>query len=186
MNHEHKSRENFLDLIKERFPRLPKWLVFFITSRPEDTAQSRLERYNPCVRICAGNSEQHSFYQRHEHNIKRFLEKRIEFSRVPYSVEDIAKTCNGLFLYAFYVVNVLNDPTQSGKIDILDDLLPGNMEDFFRKNFQHVFDKVGEDLYRKLFGCVLVAPSPLPVSFISFVLNREGSDHDEQEVIDAS
>ena len=182
---EYESREDFLDLIKERFPQLPKWLVFFITSRPEDTVQNRLERYNPCVRICAGNTEQHSFYQRHEHDIKRFLEKRIDFSRVPYSVEDIAKTCNGLFLYAFYVVNVLNDPAQSGKIDNLDDLLPGNMEDFFRKNFQRVFDKVGEDLYRKLFGCVLVAPFPLPVSFISFVLNREGSDHDEQEVIDA-
>ena len=41
---EYESREDFLDLMKERFPRLPKWLVFFITSRPEDTVQSRLER----------------------------------------------------------------------------------------------------------------------------------------------
>ena len=63
---EYESREDFLELVKERFPRLPKWLVFFITSRPEHTVQSRLEKYNPCVRICAGNSEQvTSFYKHH-------------------------------------------------------------------------------------------------------------------------
>jgi hypothetical protein len=44
---------------------------------------------------------------------------------------------------------------------------------------------VGADFYKKLFGCALVAPSPLPVSFISFLLQRENSSVDEQEVIDA-
>jgi hypothetical protein len=53
---EYWSREDFLDLIMNRFPLLPNWLVFFITSRPEDTVQSRLITYNPCIRICAGNS----------------------------------------------------------------------------------------------------------------------------------
>ena len=41
------------------------------------------------------------------------------------------------------------------------------------------------DFYKKLFGCALVAPSPLPVSFISFLLQKENSSVDEQEVIDA-
>jgi len=182
---EYESREDFLYLIKERFPRLPKWLVFFITSRPEETVQSRLERYNPCVRICAGNSEQHNFYQQHEQDIQRFLQKRVDFSRVPYSVEDITRKCNGLFLIAFYIVKFLIDPAHSGKIDHLSELFPEDTDDFFRENFQRVFDKVGADLYRKLFGCVTAAPSPLPVSFIPFILERENSDLDEQEVIDA-
>ena len=38
----YKSRDDFLDLVMNRFPRLPKWLLFFITSRPEDTVQSTL------------------------------------------------------------------------------------------------------------------------------------------------
>ena len=163
------SREDFLDLIKERFPRLPNWLVFFITSRPEHTVQSRLEKYNPCVRICAGNNEQGSFYEQHEQDIQRFLEKRVDFSRLPNSVKDITKKCNGLFLYAFYIVKVLNDPAHSSKIDQLSDLFPGTIDDFFRKNFKRVYDKVGKDIFKKLFGCAIVAPSPLPVAIIEYI-----------------
>ena len=147
---EYKSREDFICLIKDRFPRFPKQLVFFITSRPEDMLQSRLEKYNPCVRICAGNSEQRSLYWEHEQDIQRFLESRVDFSRLPYSAEDVTKLCNGLFLHAFYIAK-----------------------------------EVGADLYSKLLGCIITAPSPLPVSFISFVLCSEMSDLDEQEVMDA-
>ena len=185
---EHESREEFLYLVKERFLWLPKWLVFFITSRPEDMVQSRLERYNRCVRISAGNSEQHSLYQQHEQDIQRFLENEVDFSRLPYSVEEVTKKCNGLFLYAFYIAKVLKDSVNSGKIDQLSQwsgFFPGDIEDFFHKHFKRVLEKVGADLYRKLFGCIITAPAPLPVSFISFVLNREKSDLDEQDVIDA-
>ena len=182
---EYKSREDFICLIKERFPRFPEWLVFFITSRPEDMLQSRLEKYNLCVTICAGNSEQRSLYWEHEQDIQRFLESRLDFSRLPYSAEDVTKLCNGLFLHAFYIAKELNGLLRLGKIGNLSVLLPGDMDDFFRKNLQRVHDQVGADLYSKLLGCIITAPSPLPVSFISFVLCSEMSDHDEQEVIDA-
>jgi hypothetical protein len=62
---EYWSREDFLDLIMNRFPLLPNWLVFFITSRPEDTVQSRLRTYNPCIRNCAGNCGSAGFYKQH-------------------------------------------------------------------------------------------------------------------------
>ena len=182
---EYESREDFLCLIKERFPRLPEWLVFFITSRPEDTIQSRLERYNPCVRICAGNSEQHNLYRQHELDIQRFLEKRLDFSRLPYSLEDVTNKCNGLFLYAYYIAKVLNDPVHPGKIDQLNDILPGDIGDFFRENFERLYDKVGENIFKKLFGCAIVAPSPLPVSIVEYILERENSSYDEELVIDA-
>ena len=101
---EYKSRKDFICLIKERFPRLPEWLVFFITSRPEDMLQSRLAKYNPCVRICAGNGEQRTlYYQQHEQDIQRFLENSVDFSPFPCSVQDVTLRCNGLFLYAFYM-----------------------------------------------------------------------------------
>ncbi len=182
---QYESRDDFLDLIMNRFPLLPKWLVFFITSRPEETVQSKLNKYNPCIKICAGNSEDLYFYQQHEQDIKLFLEKSVDFSYLPYSAEDITKKCNGLFLYAFYIARVLKDPVHSGKVDQVGGLFPGDIDNFFRQNFKRVFDKVGANLYNKLFGCAIVAPSPLPVSFISFILQRENSDLDEQEVIDA-
>ena len=182
---EYESREDFLYVIKKALPRLPQWLLFFITSRPEDSVQSRLEKYKPCIRICAGDSEERGFYQQHEQDIQRFLLKEIDFSCVPYSVDGVTKKCNGLFLHAFYIAKVLKDSIKSHRMNQQSDLFPGDIDEFFRENFQRVFDKVGADLYRKLFGCIIAAPSPLPISFVSYVLNREKSDLDEQEAIDA-
>ena len=177
---EYWSREDFLDLIMNRFPLLPNWLVFFITSRPEDTVQSGLRTYNPCIRICAGNSGSAGFYRQHEQDIRRFLEKRVNFSTLSYSAAEMTDKCNGMFLYAFYIAEILQNPAQ------LDgDIFPDNINDYFCKNFKRVYEKVGGDFYKKLFGCSLVAPSPLPVSFISFLLQKENSSLDEQEVIDA-
>lgn len=183
---ENESREDFLDLIKHRFPLLPEWLVFFVTSRPEDSVQSRLKRYNPCIKICSGNSDQQNFYQQHEQDIQNFLRKRINFPCVTISVHDVSQKCDGLFLYAHYIVEELKDALGSGKkISNLNDLFPGDIEEFFLQNFRRVYDHVGENIFQKLFGCVVVAPSPLPVSIISFILNRENSDHGRQQVIDA-
>ena len=182
---EYESREYFLDLIMYSFPMLPQWLVFFITSRPEDCVQFRLKMYNPCIKICAGNSEDVDVYQQHEQDIKLYLEKTVDFSRLPYSVDDVAKKSNGMFLYAFYIGRALQNRAHSGKIIPLDELFPGDIESYFLQNFRRIFAKIGADLYRKLFGCAIVAPSPLPVPFISFILQRENSSLDEQEVIDA-
>ena len=181
---EYKSRDDFLDLVMHRFPRLPKWLLFFITSRPEDTVQFTLKNYNPCVKICAGYGKHLNVYQQHEQDIKRFLEKRVDFSCLPCTVEIVTKKCNGLFLYAFYMVEVLNNLACSGNIGELTELFPGDIDDFFYVNFKRIFDKVGADLFRTLFGCVAASPSPLPRSFISFLLKREKSNLNEQEVID--
>ena len=181
----YESREDFLDLIMHRFPMLPQWLVFFITSRPEDTVQLRLKKYNPCIKICAGNSEDLKFYQQHELDIRLYLKESVDFSCLPYSAEDVAKKCNGLFLFAFYIERILKDQLYSGKIAQLTDLFPDDIGEFFLKNFNRIFHIVGKDLYKKLFGCVTAAPSPLPVSFILYILQRENSDLDEQEVIDA-
>ena len=177
---EHSSRDDFLDLIKDRFPQLPDKLLFFITSRPEDSVKFRLTRYNPCVRICAGNGESVKFYQQHEQDIQRFLEKRVNFLNLRYTLKEIVEKCSGMFLFAFYMVEIL-----SSSAGLSDDVFPETINDFFRKNFKRVYETLGEDFYKKLFGCVLMAPSPLPISFISFLLRKEGCTLDEQEVIDA-
>ena len=100
-------------------------------------------------------------------------------------MDEVTKKCNGLFLHAFYIAEVLKDSIKSHRMNQQSDLFPGDIDDFFLENFQRVFDKVGVDLYRKLFGCIIAAPSPLPISFISYVLNREKPNLDEQRVIDA-
>ena len=146
---EYESREDFLDLIKHCFPLLPEWLVFFITSRPEHSVRSRLKKYNPCVKICAGNSDQRNLYQQHEQDIQTFLKNKIDFSRLSFRVEDISKKCNGLFLYAHYIVEDLRLSTDSGKeLNQLSDLFPGDIEDFFLLNLKRVHGQVGQNIFK--------------------------------------
>ena len=182
----YESREDFLELLKVRFPLLPKWLVFFITSRPENTVQFYLKRYNPCIKICAGNGQGDDYYMEHEADIRRFLEKKVNFSELPYSVEDVVAKCNGLFLYAYYISKVLSDQTSFMKGVTLADHFPGDIESFFLTNFKRVYNKLSEaDLYVKLFGCLIAAPAPLPFPFISFIIKKEKSNLDVQTIIDA-
>ena len=184
---EYESREDLLDLLMHRFPLLPEWLVFFITSRPEDSVRFTLKKYNPCVKICAGNWDPNNIYQKHEKDIQTFLKNKIDFSRLSVTVEDISKTCNGLFLYAHYIAKELRLSADSGKeLNQLSDLFPGDIDSFFLQNFKRVHDQVGQDIFKKLFGCTIVAPAArLPVSIISYILERENSNNNEQEVIDA-
>ena len=177
---EYSSRDDFLDLIMCRFPFLPKWLVFFITSRPEDTVQYRLKNYNPCIKICVGNNDDINLYQQHNLDIQTFLRNELDFSTFSCSLEELTNQCNGMFLYAFYIAKMLKTKTY-----LPDDIVPENLYSFFCQNFKRVHDKLGQDFYQKLFGCFVITPSPLPRLFISFLLRKESSSVDEQEVIDA-
>ena len=181
----YESREDFLDVITRRFPMLPKWLVFFITSRPVDAVKFRFKNYNPCIKICAKNGENLEFYRQHEQDIKLFLEKSVDFSRFPYSADDVVGKCKGMFLCAFHIVKDLNAAALSGEIIQLDDVFQGDIQDHLLENVSRVFQKVGENLFKKLFGCAIVAPSPLPLAFIAFILQREKSNLEEWKVIDA-
>ena len=185
---EYGSRKDVLNVIKLDFHRLPKRLVFFITSRPEEQIQSRLSRCKPCIKMCAGiHTDRGNFYQHHEKDIQRYLEKKIDFSVLSFSLEDVTMKCGGLFLYAFFIAKELKDSANSGEVSQLSQLsdFPGDIDEFFLKNFQRVFDNVGCDLYRNLLGCIMAAPSPLPASFIAFVLRRENSSRKEHDVTDA-
>ena len=177
---EYSSRADFLDLIMDRFPFLPKWLVFFITSRPEDTVQYRLKNYNPCIKICVGNNDNTNLYQQHYLDIQTFLRNELDFSTLSRSLEELTNQCNGIFLYAFYIAKMLKTRTY-----LPDDIVPEDLSSFFRQNFKRVHDKLGQDFYQKLFGCFVMTPSPLPRLFISFLLQKESSSVDEQEVFDA-
>ena len=175
------SRDEFLDLIMDGFPLLPKWLVFFITSRPEDTVQYRLKNYNPLITICSGNDSSANTYQQHIADIQTFLENKLDFSNLPCTAVEFTNQCNGMFLYAFLLAD--RSKTEPCPVDIV----PQDIHGFFRKNFKRIHDKLkNKDFYQKLFGCFVMTPSPLPRLFISFLLQKESLDESlaEQKVID--
>ena len=183
------SREDFLHVITKGLPRLPDWLLFFITSRPEDQILNELVTNKSCIKICKGGiSQQNSFYQQHEQDIQRFLKEKVDFSRLPISVEEATKNCSGLFLCAFFTAEKLTDTNNSVEVNNmseLNDLISGGIDHFFEENFCRVQKLLGARLFEKLFGCMVAAPFPLPESFITFILEREKSHLKERDVLNA-
>ena len=116
----------------------------------------------------ARTTDRGNFHQQHEKDIQRYLEKGIDFSRLPFLAEDVTKKCGGIFLYALCVIKELNDLAHLGKVTQMSQLndFPDDINEFFLQYFKRIFYKVKGDLYWKIFGCIMVAPSPLPVCFL--------------------
>ncbi|XP_046854669.1 uncharacterized protein LOC124447731 isoform X2 [Xenia sp. Carnegie-2017] len=174
------SKNEFFDVVTFRFPKLPQWLLFFITTRPVDFTQFTLKNYNPSVKICSGDASNAKAYEKHEQDIQTFLENQVDFTGKSFSAKEITKNCKGMFLFAHYLVKTLKD---SSETDL--EKCPQDIDGYFLNNFKRIYEKVGKDFYKKLLGCAVVAPSPLPSSFIPFLLKKENLNLDEQEVIDA-
>ncbi|XP_046856499.1 uncharacterized protein LOC124449606 [Xenia sp. Carnegie-2017] len=174
------SKNEFFDMVTFRFPQLPQWLLFFITTRPVDYTQFTLKNYHPCVKICSGDANNARAYEKHEQDIQTFLENQVDFTGKSFSAKEITKKCKGMFLFAHYLVKTLKD---SSETDL--EKCPQDIDGYFLNNFKRIYEKVGKDFYKKLLGCAVVAPSPLPSSFIPFLLKKENLNLDEQEVIDA-
>ncbi|XP_046856185.1 uncharacterized protein LOC124449294 [Xenia sp. Carnegie-2017] len=174
------SKNEFFDVVTFRFPQLPQWLLFFITTRPVDYTQFTLKNYNPCVKICSGHANNAEADEKHVQDIQTFLENQVDFTGKSFTAREITKKCKGMFLFAHYLVKTLKD---SSETDL--EKCPQDIDGYFLDNFKRIHKKVGKDFYKKLLGCAVVAPSPLPSSFIPFLLKKENLDLHEQEVFDA-
>ncbi|CAH3165225.1 unnamed protein product [Porites evermanni] len=139
--------------------------------------------------MCVGVTDQGNFYQQHEKDIQRFLEKEINFSRLPFSVEDVTKKCGGLFLYAFCVVKELHDPAHLGKfvaqrtsdrtVSFLHNLIPVWLSDEGKARLLFVDKKTADEYLKNIFLDILyiVVGKPPPT------LSSEWIDGDLQNYI---
>ena len=89
------DKSEFLELISDEFPRLPKWIKILITSRPELQVKKILKHFNP-LQILPQDDNQLE-------DLNCFVEGSFPHLYVN-SIEYVVFFCQGSFLYAYYMV----------------------------------------------------------------------------------
>ena len=85
----------FLDLISDKFPDLPKWIKILITSRPELQVKKKLEHFIPLEILPQDDNQQK--------DLKCFVKGSLPHFEVD-SIDHLVFLCQGSFLYAYYMV----------------------------------------------------------------------------------
>ena len=122
------DKSEFLELISDEFPDLPKWMKILITSRPELQVKKKLEHFNP-LEILPQDENQLK-------DLKCFVQGSLPHFKVN-NIDYLVSKCEGSFLYAYYMVEELKE-MDAGIEPNLRDYAPRDISGFYEKQFKRL------------------------------------------------
>ena len=163
------EREELVHLISNHLHKLPSYIRFVITTRPEKNPIDRLEKLNP-LHIRGDDS-------RNLHDLKMVLEERIlEASPSKAELIDrLAEKSDGLMLYAFFLTEVYNDKSSKFSIDNLPNGIEEHYEGYFRRLESQLLGsyEISKEKFFSFLSALAVSRDPLPNAFVEILLGLE-------------
>ncbi len=173
-------KSEFLDLISSEFSQLPKWIKIFISCRPELQVRRKLEHLNP-LEILPGDHQQ-------KLDLKHFIQCRLR-NISEYNISSLMRNCQGSFLYAYYLINELNQKHAETKRDI-NDYIPKGLSGFYEKQFerlrtglQRYKQNTGVSIFRSFVNVVAASREPLPFSIVFTCMGLSGEVFEIRQTI---
>ncbi len=166
------GKNELTDLIAGQFSKLPPWLGFIVTSRPDPTVISRLQGFKPFA------LDAHD--ERNRADLGQYLDIELgeqdDFARLPESEQGRLKSIlleksEGMVLYLQQLVEGLK--TGALTLATLDET-PRGLGGLYHNAFTHRFastDEYERDI-KPLLRLVLAAPGPLPMGLAMAVLDE--------------
>jgi len=158
-------------IIASEFECTPSWLRFIVTSRPDPEVSSQMQAFKPFP-LEAGDI-------RNEIDICKYLAKGIDKSVPPDVIKKVAEKCNGLFIYAEFVLKEL----QYGRLslDHLEDF-PQGLGGIYLRFFERQFpdNRIWES--RVLPALELIAAAQEPLSMKTIMAILKWNIHEEREL----
>ena len=171
------EKDELVHLISNHLHKLPSYVRFVITTRPEKSLIDRLEKLNPLY--IRGDDP------RNVYDLKIVLEERIvEASPNKAEVIDgLAEKSDGLMLYAFFLSEIYNDNPSTFAVDNLPNGVGEHYEDYFRRlESQLGVLEISDDKFISLLSALAVSREPLPDAFVQSLLGVENSPRRMQKV----
>ena len=173
---EYQGRNELLDVIGYHFCKLPDWIRFFVTTRPERNIVEALKHLKP-----------KELEQNQEENLKDIhilFEKQLsrvigeEFKDV--LLKELVKKSEGLFLYAYFLIDFIKNNVSFLTPEKLENSLPLGISSVYLSYFKRLEEELRkelkvdeEDVLR--FLCALTASrEPLPIKLVCKILNPGG------------
>ena len=174
---EYQGRNELLGVVANQFCKLPTWIRFLVTTRPEINIAERLKHLQP-IQLDENQEE-------NERDIKLFFESRLE-SRIEEAHKNVLlkklfERSEGVFLYAYFLVTCFKEENISlFTLKHLESKLPLGISSVYLSHFKRLEKELCEELKVEEeqvlnFLCALTASrEPLPVSFACKVLKASG------------
>ena len=171
------EKSEFLELISEEFPRLPKWIKILISSRPELQVKKELKQFNP-LEICPDDCD-------HKDDLRNFIQCSLP-NLSKGNVHSLILKCEGSFLYAYYLVTELKS-SHVGIEPSLSDQLFNGISGFYEKQFKRL--RTGLDNFKlantlKCFVNVVAASEgALPIEIVLRCMDLSGEEYEVRNSI---
>ncbi|KAL9954185.1 hypothetical protein ACROYT_G041688 [Oculina patagonica] len=167
------GQNELLDVITNHICRLPPWIRFLVTTRPERNILDRLKRFNPL--------ELKQNDDRNREDVELFFEERIRDSTPPEErpaiMRELVQLSEGLMLYAYFLIDLIEKSTSPPTPEQLRSSFPQGISEFYTTCFRRMEDNLQKELANDCghflfhFRCALTAArDPLPKDFVSEIL----------------
>ena len=166
------DRNELLEVIVNHFCKLPVWIRFLVTSRPERNIAKTLRHLQPFQ--LEAEDEQN------QNDIKRFIGKKLEC--IPEAentndiVENLVKKSEGLMLYAYFLLLYIEENPSVLKQGDEKGNLPLGISAVYHRYFKRLENElmtelgVKEDSFLNFLSALAASREPLPIDFASRLL----------------
>ena len=173
---EYQGRNELLHVISNHFSMLPVWIRILITTRPERSITEALRHLEPI-----------ELEQKQEENLDDIrtlfeiqLSHKIGEEHKDILLKKLVKKSEGLFIYAYFIVDFIQRKDSVLTPDQLESVLPSDISSVYLSYFKRLENELCKELnadeeHFLRFLCALTAArEPLPVEFIAKILNPGG------------
>ncbi|PFX22842.1 Vegetative incompatibility protein HET-E-1 [Stylophora pistillata] len=174
---EYQGRNELLDVIGKHFCKLPKWIRFLVTARPEINITESLKHLQPI-----------HLNQKQEENlndIKRFFElrlgKQLEQEHKNAFLDKLVQRTEGIFLFAYFLSAVLEENALPLTLEEVESRLPLGISSVYLDHFTRLEKelckelKIEEDQVLRFLCALTASREPLPLAFASRILEPDGN-----------
>ena len=174
---DYEERNELLDVLANQLSKLPYWIRFLCTTRPERNISEALKHLKPF--------QLESNDDKNMNDIKCFIENRTEHliksEKKGPIVEKLVEKSEGLMLYAYFLVLFIEENKSVLNQEDLDDSLPLAISSVYHSYFKRLENElkkelgVNEETFLNLLSAVTASREPMPTDFVSKLLGPNAS-----------
>ena len=185
---DYQERNELLDVLVNHLSKLPYWIRFLCTTRPERNISEALKHLKPF--------QLESNDDKNMDDINCFIENRTEHlsksEKKGPIVEKLVEKSEGLMLYAYFLVLFIEENKSVLDQEDLDDSLPLAISSVYHSYFKRLENElkkelgVNEETFLNLLSAVTASREPMPIDFVSKLLGPNArSPHARRKVLKA-
>ena len=169
---EYQGQNELLEVISNYFNKLPHWIRFLVTTRPEMNISERLKCLLPLV--LESNDEENLLDIRilMEHQLSHLLPARNQ----ELILEKLVGMSEGVILCARYLIDFVKKSVPPITLEFLESAIPSGISSVYQSYFKRLETdlskelKITEDQFFSFLNAIAAAREPLPIEFVSKLL----------------